>query len=749
MRSPLGAVLGAVSQIANRSPIPHVSRTTGTTTGMSARNDIQSQLRAMYAVGTLFAIVDRNALSTAQCEWELWRSAKSGKEEDRTQVAAHAALDLWEQPNQFMTGEEFREAGQQHYELVGEKWWVIARMPGVSLPLEMWPVRPDRMTPIPHPEKYLVGYEYTGPGGEKIPLKLDEVIFQRRPNTLDPYRGAGPVQAILADIDSERYSAEWNRNFFINSAEPGGVVELDRSLNDRDFAQMVTRWQEQHKGVARAHRVAILERGKWVDRKYTQKDMQFAELRKVAREVIMEAFGFPKFLLGIVEDVNRANAEASEVMYARWLTVPRLRKERGSLNTRLLPMYGTPGRGLEFDFINPVPEDREADNAELTAKVNAAHILIQHNFDKQDVLRALDLPDIALAAEPVAEPPAPPAPPPPAEPAPGQPAEQPEDQPAAPSVEDLLADLRAGSCDPDREFNRLLAGLAPARPADRPAAPRAADDDSEPELDELPPGVDLDGLQQEWLDALDALLAAWDDVLAEQYDTLVRQVREAVEAGNMAALSTLTAPDSGGAQLLTDAMVALAELSAARAAAEAAEQDVEVEPAVPTAETLAAVAAVAAGILATGVALSAAREALRVAYPGADAERVAEQVREHLDALTDAQPRLQLGGALSDAQHQGRTATMRAAEQLLPDLSEPSVAYYASEKLDEATCRYCREVDKRWLGNSLDDVMKEYPGGGYVRCEGRWRCRGQVVAVWRGGEDQSQWIEKEPVTHEP
>jgi HK97 family phage portal protein len=257
--------------------------------------------------------------------WRLYRSAPSGRDEDRVEVTSHAALDLWNAPNPFTTGPAFREATQQHEELTGEQWWVIVRDGRFNIPLEVWPVRPDRMEPIPDPQDFLVGYIYRGPSGERIPLGVDDVLFLRRPNPIDPYRGMGVVQTILTDLDATKASAEWNRNFFLNSAEPGGIVEVDRRLDDEEFNEFRERWAEQHRGVSNAHRVGVLENGlKWVDRKYSMRDMEFTELRNVNREIIREAFGFPKPMLGSVDDVNRANAEAAAYVFAAWLIRPRL-----------------------------------------------------------------------------------------------------------------------------------------------------------------------------------------------------------------------------------------------------------------------------------------------------------------------------------------------------------------------------------------------------------------------------------------
>lgn len=398
--------LGSLTALARRTvdtPVPFTSRGAERALPFMRPAGMEQQLRAMGSVGTLFSIVNRTSNATAMVEWKLWRKAKSGKKEDRIEVTSHAALDLWNKPNPFMPRQEFVETFQQHVDLVGEGWWVIARHPGSTIPLEAWPVRPDRMTPCPSQDSFLDGYVYTSPDGEQVPLGLDEVIFLRMPNPLDPYRGMGPVQSVLADLDATRYSAEWNRNFFLNSAEPGGIIEVPTPLSDPDFDQLRDRWNEQHRGVANAHRVAILEHGKWIDRKLSQRDMQFVELRSVSRQVIREAYGIPAFALGEVTDINRATAEASKAWFAEQLTIPRLERIKGALNHDLLPMFGATTHGLEFDYESPVPADPESEAAQLVSKTTAAKTLIDSGAYGPEVLASMGLPEVAFG-QPNADP---------------------------------------------------------------------------------------------------------------------------------------------------------------------------------------------------------------------------------------------------------------------------------------------------------------------------------------------------------
>lgn len=410
MRSLIGTLTGRGRP---RAALPRPSGTAGgpglRLGWMLGRPSGERLLSTTAEVSTLFAIIEKLSTSYASVEWQLWKKAPTGQKKDRELVTSHAALDLWHQPNKHMTGREFRETSAQHMELTGETPWIVPKIG--RLPLELWPVRPDKLEPIPDAETFLDGYWYSG-GGEQVRLGNDDVIRQKMPNPLDPYRGLGPVQALLTNLDAVRYSAEWNRAFFENSAEPGGIIEVSRDLDDDEFEQFRRRWAEQHRGSSNAHRVAMLETGqKWVDRTYTNRDMQFAELNGLGREVIREAYGFPKSMLGAVEDVNRANAEAGELVFGRWLTVPRLDRTRDVLNYRLLPMYyprGTPVP-VEFDYVSPVPEDRAADNEALLAQANAFSILKLAGVDPDWAAGHVGMPPITMAPTPEPAPAEPPA----------------------------------------------------------------------------------------------------------------------------------------------------------------------------------------------------------------------------------------------------------------------------------------------------------------------------------------------------
>lgn len=394
--------LGARREISNVSPVPLAHRTRTWLMPGLARGEYVRQMEINGTDSVIFAMVNRLYSAVGEARWGAWTNEH--QEEDRTAIKTHPALDLIDNPVPgLMSGQELQEAGQQHNDLTGETNIVVGRTPGIAFPTDLWPVRPDRLEPIPREDGYLDGWLYTGPDGQRVPLEANELLRHKLPNPFDMYRGMGPIQALMLDLDSQRYGKEWQASFFRNSARPGGVLEVDRRLGDDEFDQMRERWNEQHSGVSKAHRVAIIENGaKWIETSYSMRDLQFAEMENVERDKKLVAFGFPKSMLGIVEDVNRANAEAGEYVFARWLVQPRLGRWRSMWNRQLLPLYGDRlAKTTMLDFVSPIPADSEVAMRELEVKSAALLSLAGTGpFDAGKVLEMLDWPDLGYKEPP-------------------------------------------------------------------------------------------------------------------------------------------------------------------------------------------------------------------------------------------------------------------------------------------------------------------------------------------------------------
>lgn len=382
--------------------------------GSGRRFGVRGQLEATKVSATLFSIVNRTSTAVAAETWHL-HEKKPGAQCDWHQgeddactaknvrnVPAHPALSVLAEPNPFYSTQRLFESGQQHIDLTGEGWPVIARIGGV--PAELWLASPDRMVVVTDPHDFLTGYIYTAPDGREQPLRKQDVLPMLMPNPSDPYRGLGPVQSVMTQITGAQYSAEWNANFFRNGARPGGIVKLSRVMSDPEFEQLVERFNANHRGVANANRTAFLEDGDWIDPKpMSLADMQFVEQSNLSRDTILLAFGMSKFAVGVVEDVNRATADASANWFAETATVPRLDRWRGMLNGPFLKAFPgyVPGR-LEFVYSSPVKEDTESARADKRTSADVFGILVRSGMNPADAARIAGLPeDFTIVGPPV------------------------------------------------------------------------------------------------------------------------------------------------------------------------------------------------------------------------------------------------------------------------------------------------------------------------------------------------------------
>lgn len=418
------SLLGQVLRPRNAAPpVPMASswpRTSGMVISSLGGNDDEAYMRAYGSQGTVHSNVSLLASSVAKPEWRMYRKNKTDGRvryttsdqgsDQRTEVVNHQALAVLNKPASVMAGgrelvvwTRFRlfEISGIWLETTGKAPWIVEFGAGVNFPVGLWPVRPDRIEPVPDPDTYLKGWIYTSPDGrEQVPLEPHEVIMNTYPDPLDPYGGLGPIQTVLPEIEGNRYASQWNRNFFLNSAEPGGVIQVDHSMDDEEWDQFTGRWRETHRGVSRAHRVAVLEAGAvWVPNQHAQRDMDFVNLRADSRDAIREALGMHKVMTGVTDDVNRANAQTGEEVFANWKVAPRLDRWRDLLNFNFLPLFGSTGDGVELDYIYPLPANREQDNAELMAKATAAKSLIDAGYDPHAVLEVVGLPDMDVAEQ--------------------------------------------------------------------------------------------------------------------------------------------------------------------------------------------------------------------------------------------------------------------------------------------------------------------------------------------------------------
>lgn len=305
--------------------------------------------------GWVYACVKKLATSVADSDWLLFEKRNTGSEE----IEHHELIDLIEKPNDRMTKYELLALTVTLLKLSGEAYWYKMRAANGKV-VGLWPwLLPQNMTIIPGADTLIKGFIYSVPGsGTQIPIAPEDLLYFSETNPMNFLRGFSTVSAGGLDIGTEKEAKIYNWKFFKNGARPGGAVETEQKLDQDTYDRLLASWESNHKGSRNAGRIAILEQGlKYTDIGLSQKDMDYLEQRKFSRDAIFALFGVPKSVLGIVEDVNRANAEVSKSIFLEETVEPLVTQIINTVNEQLVSTDFQDN--LFFDYEDLTPEDEE------------------------------------------------------------------------------------------------------------------------------------------------------------------------------------------------------------------------------------------------------------------------------------------------------------------------------------------------------------------------------------------------------
>ncbi len=304
-----------------------------------------------------YTAINAIAHEVASTEFQLYKKKVVRGEVDYSEIYEHESLSLLDGINPYSNKYNHIFETVVYLELLGEAYWLVMR-DAKKRPVSMWQVRPDRVTIIPSETKVIDHYMYRA-GSEEFRLEAEDVIPFRFVNPSQPYRGKSPIQSASMAIDTDKFSADWNRKFFYNSALPNMILTTDQNLTQAQVDRLIQVWQNKFQGRDNAHKVAFLTAGfKPAVIGQTIRDMDFAEQRRAMRDEILGIFKVPKTVIGLTDDVNRANAEATNSAFIQRTVNPIVTMMVNCLNEFYLKMWDDDT--LFFDFIDRSPENTEA-----------------------------------------------------------------------------------------------------------------------------------------------------------------------------------------------------------------------------------------------------------------------------------------------------------------------------------------------------------------------------------------------------
>lgn len=311
----------------------------------------------------VFVAVDKIATATSSVRFKVMRASKGKKGKEGTEVFTGPLYEFINKPHPRLTWRDFVYLNAAFKEITGNAFWKVnERIKDGIIPLN-----PLKVTPLIK-DGVMIGYKYQN--GMKIEaLTLEEVLHDRFPSITNPFWGSGPLEKIAQWVDIDSYAAEFNRIFFVNGAAFGGFLETDEESKER-IELIRIGLKNNHVGIKNAHKLGVLPKNtKFKESTQTMSDMQFTEQDDHNRDKILSAFGVPKTLTGLTTEVNRASAEASEYIFAKYTIEPKVLRFVDFLNNFVVPLFDKTGTHYIW-YDEFIPENNELKIRETEVALN-------------------------------------------------------------------------------------------------------------------------------------------------------------------------------------------------------------------------------------------------------------------------------------------------------------------------------------------------------------------------------------------
>jgi HK97 family phage portal protein len=260
-----------------------------------------------------------------------------------TEVEDSALLGLLERPNPWMAKAAYLQTLIAQWLLSGNAYEeFIAPKTKSAEPVEMYPLRPDRMRVIPAAPgsgEWVAGYNYKA-GSHEMNFAPESIIHRKFFHPTNDFYGMSPLQAAARAWQTDNSSADWNYALLKNQARPSGALVAPTVLADDSFERVKQEIMASFDGTDPG-RPLFLEGGlDWKQFSFSPVDLDWASSKSMTRVEICSVFNWPPELVG--DAAHKTYNSFPEARRAGWMEaiLPILDAIRDEYNSRLAPRFG-------------------------------------------------------------------------------------------------------------------------------------------------------------------------------------------------------------------------------------------------------------------------------------------------------------------------------------------------------------------------------------------------------------------------
>lgn len=658
----------------------------------------------------------------AAADPELVVEKYNGTEWER--VDGHPLVSLIEKPNLADTFDTFLGSWIASEECTGDFYAEIIRQNGV--PVQLWPLDPACMYPIPNAKGGIAYYEFHSGQGPIIRLNVEDVLHRRKPDLQSRYYGLAPLKVALGSVDADQSQTDYVRAFFHSDGIPAGILTVTDNLSPDKANELQQGWMARFRRNGAQHKqIAVLGNGAEFQTIGTNlSEIEGETTRGQAESRICMVFGVPPALVGSYVGMNLATNDATmrTAMEDFWVNTmsPMMKSLRVFLTWNLLPEFEdinlirTKKIRVNWDMAQVMAMQEDEDVRHNRARENFKASIITINECREQIgMEPVDGDDYFLQAknvDPIAElvrqvlaVREPPEPPDPKQLEEGMPKEDEEDVIEAEIVEEK-----------PKQYEYILPGVFITKPDTKTYDYNGLALRREPTENEK--RVDLKGLN----DAYEGEKVKLSRILIGIRDDLIEQSADAVKALRADEIYTLTlTPPVQANKKVRKAIDSAVEIGRAQVARELGGQKAEVKKGGPS--FVSRLVDILISRLVNEIQTRAIDVFARLATLGLDDEEITGRLREDLDGQSQKVFESFASQAVNAAINAGRDAEAQ-------DRKDEWNKVEYSALLDANTCSVCEDAD----GKSSDDP-EDLPDAPNPDCEGQANCRCFHIYVFEEG----------------
>lgn len=324
----------------------------------------------------VYSAISKITTAAKGVNWLLYSKQKTANGKLR-EYDTHPLLTLLDKPNPLQARAAFFESIVGYKMIAGNSY--IESNKGVDPnrlngpPLELWPVRPDKMKIVGGKNGYPSAYRFSYGGQDREwavdPIQLrSNITHWKSFHPTNDWYGLSPLEAAMLALDQNNAGQRWNLALLQNAATPSGVLQMKTTesnprgeLTDAQYARIKKEFQENYQGSRNAGKPLLLEGGlAWQAVSISPKDMDYIKSREVTAIDLCIALGVPPEIMGLGQKTFNNYAEARLSFYEETI-LPTLDDLRDTLNGTIVKDFG---EDLHLDY------DRDAIEALRTRTVS-------------------------------------------------------------------------------------------------------------------------------------------------------------------------------------------------------------------------------------------------------------------------------------------------------------------------------------------------------------------------------------------